>query len=362
MPLPLGILRRAGAIASVSRYCCRLGSLLAKSLHLLSRQASRRSSKPAASRGDFSKEALVFDKMLTSIREEADGTGTRQTTARIRILADAGVKEMAVLTFTYTAMNQQVDIAYVRVIKPDGTVVVTPGYNIQDLPADVTRTAPMYSDIHQKHVAVKGLGVGDVLEYQVTLPPPRLRFPAISGWNTPSRRTSFSSMKSSISICLPTKFFSVPARIFSPNHHRREGTQALPLVQLEPGQARSGCATQINQARPSLLFNSLPSRVGSRLAPGINRLQQRLPCRDPGNPGQGRRSYQGAQQRRRQIRAIFNDVALHIHYVGLEFGIGRYQPHPADDVLSNEYGDCKDKHTLAGRRSSKPSASTRGRS
>ena len=47
-----------------------------------------------------------------------------------------------------------------------------------------------------------------------------------------------------------------------------------------------------------------------------------------------------------KLRAIFNDVALHIHYVGLDFGIGRYQPHPADDVLSNEYGDCKDKHTL----------------
>jgi hypothetical protein len=125
---------------------------------------------PAAAKApDVSKEALVFDKIYTRVREEADGTGTRETTARIRILADAGVKEMAVLTFTYTASNQQVDIAYVRVIKPDGTVVVTPGYNIQDLPADVTREAPMYSDIHQKHVAVKGLGVGDTLEYQMTL-------------------------------------------------------------------------------------------------------------------------------------------------------------------------------------------------
>lgn len=27
-------------------------------------------------------------------------------------------------------------------------------------------------------------------------------------------------------------------------------------------------------------------------------------------------------------------------------GIGRYQPHAAADVLSNDYGDCKDKHTL----------------
>jgi transglutaminase-like putative cysteine protease len=47
-----------------------------------------------------------------------------------------------------------------------------------------------------------------------------------------------------------------------------------------------------------------------------------------------------------KVRAIFNDVALHIHYVALEFGIGRYQLHAADDVLANEYGDCKDKHTL----------------
>ena len=113
---------------------------------------------------DLSKEALAFDTVSTHIREESDGTGTRQTTARVRILADAGVKEMAVLTFTYTALNQQVEIGYVRVIKPDGTVVATPPYNVQDLPADVTREAPMYSDIHEKHVAVKGLSVGDTLD------------------------------------------------------------------------------------------------------------------------------------------------------------------------------------------------------
>ncbi len=124
------------------------------------------SSTPIAKSGDVSKEALVFDKLYTKIRQESDGTGTRQTTARIRVLADAGVKQLAVLTFTYTASNQQIDIVYVRVIKPDGTVVATPDYNVQDLPADVTREAPMYSDIHQKHVAVRGLGVGDTLEYQ----------------------------------------------------------------------------------------------------------------------------------------------------------------------------------------------------
>ena len=70
----------------------------------------------AAKPADFSKEALVLNKLDTRIREEADGTGTRQTTATVRILADAGVKAMAVLAFTYTASNQVMDIGYVRVI------------------------------------------------------------------------------------------------------------------------------------------------------------------------------------------------------------------------------------------------------
>ena len=47
-----------------------------------------------------------------------------------------------------------------------------------------------------------------------------------------------------------------------------------------------------------------------------------------------------------KMRAMYDFVSTHYHYVSLSFGIGRYQPHPAEDVLENEYGDCKDKHTL----------------
>jgi tetratricopeptide (TPR) repeat protein len=39
-------------------------------------------------------------------------------------------------------------------------------------------------------------------------------------------------------------------------------------------------------------------------------------------------------------------VAANFRYVSLSFGVGRYQPHAAADVLHNGYGDCKDKHTL----------------
>jgi len=52
----------------------------------------------------------------------------------------------------------------VRVVKPDGTIVTTRTANVQDVTADVTREAPMYSDYREKHAPVKGLGAGDVLE------------------------------------------------------------------------------------------------------------------------------------------------------------------------------------------------------
>jgi tetratricopeptide (TPR) repeat protein len=47
-----------------------------------------------------------------------------------------------------------------------------------------------------------------------------------------------------------------------------------------------------------------------------------------------------------KARAIYAYVSNQIRYIGVAFGVGRYQPHEAADVLSNQYGDCKDKATL----------------
>ena len=47
---------------------------------------------------------------------------------------------------------------------------------------------------------------------------------------------------------------------------------------------------------------------------------------------------------RMQVLAEF--VQRDIRYVAIELGIGGWQPHPATDVFSHRYGDCKDKATL----------------
>jgi hypothetical protein len=47
-----------------------------------------------------------------------------------------------------------------------------------------------------------------------------------------------------------------------------------------------------------------------------------------------------------KMQAIAGFAQREIRYVGLELGIGGYQPHPATQVFAHRYGDCKDKATL----------------
>ncbi len=47
-----------------------------------------------------------------------------------------------------------------------------------------------------------------------------------------------------------------------------------------------------------------------------------------------------------QMQAIAGFVQHDIRYVAIELGIGGFQPHPAPEIFSHHYGDCKDKATL----------------
>lgn len=300
---------------------------------------------PAAKPPDISKEAVVIDKTVTRFVEQSDGTGTRQTTARIHILADAGVKDMAVLVFTYTASNQQIDIAYVRVIKPDGSIVVTPDYNIQDMPADVSREAPMYSDIHQKHIAVKGLGVGDTLEYDYTLRTLKADVPG-EFWLEYSFEKNLIILDEQLEIDLPAeKPVTVASADLQPVITSSNGRKVYRWTSSNLARPDPDAPPKSTKKwKPSVQVTTFSSwqQVGA----WYNALQKDSLAVTPAIQAKADALTKGLTSNEDKLRAIFNDVALHIHYVGLDFGIGRYQPHAADDVLSNEYGDCKDKHTL----------------
>ena len=295
---------------------------------------------------DFSKEAYTVESRDVRIVAENDGTGSREVTSEIKMLAEAGVKAFAVLNFTYSSANETVDIGYVRVRKPDGTVVKTPDYNVQDMPADVTRTAPLYSDVHEKHIAVKGLSVGDVLEYQVKY---RVVKPEVAGqfWQEYSFTKNAITKSERLEISLPAgKYAKVVSPGFKPDIREENGRRVY-LWQ------------NANLIVPEKDPNEIPRRVPpnpdvqlttftswEEVGNWYGGLQKDPLEVTPAIQAKAAELTKGLTSDDDKIRALYKYVALKYHYIGLDFGIGRYQPHAADDVLENFYGDCKDKHTL----------------
>src|SRR5271166_1702005 len=115
----------------------------------------------------YSQESFVIEQMHSRYRFEADGTGRREVTARIRVQSEAGVQQWGQLQEGYNSANERVEIPYVRVLKQDGSVVKAGDDAVQDLSAPIEREAPVYTDYRQKHITVPGLRPGEVLEYDM---------------------------------------------------------------------------------------------------------------------------------------------------------------------------------------------------
>jgi tetratricopeptide (TPR) repeat protein len=327
-----------------SRHAILLSSLLICGIVYCGAQ-SKASEKPTTL-PDYSKEAYVVEHLSTSITVEDDGSDVREVTAEVKLLADAGVKALAVLNFTYTSANQVVDVDYVRVRKPDGSVVKTPDYNIQDMPAEVTRTAPLYSDVHEKHVAVKALGVGDVLEYKIRF---RILKPQVPGqfWYEHSFDKNEIVRDERLELSVPkAKHLTVKSPDFKPEI-KEEGARKIyswKYSYLVRSDEEEPATPPRTLPPPSVQISTFSS--WQEIGRWYSELQKEQVAVTPAIAAKAKELTANLSTDDEKLRAIYKFVSVRFHYVGLDFGIGRYQPHAAEDVLGNEYGDCKDKHTL----------------
>ena len=118
---------------------------------------------------DFSHEPVVIEYIHESMRYENDGSGIRELRSRIRVQTNAGLTAAGQLVFQYNALDEEIEVRSIRVVKKDGTVTSVGPEAVQDLSAPLTLGMPMYTDARQKHITVPGLSVGDVVEYDVAI-------------------------------------------------------------------------------------------------------------------------------------------------------------------------------------------------
>jgi len=332
----------------ISRWCASVTVVLAVLL------AGRAQTSPpqGPAKDDYSQEAAVIEEMSTKIAFDNDGNSTREQTSRVRVQTDTGVKEWGLLTFPFQSATQTVEIDYVRVHKADGSALITPPDNVQELDSEITRSAPFYSDLREKHVAVKGLGKGDILEYKAHW---RTTKPLIPGqfWFQFSFHNEGIVLDERVEIKVPAER---AVKVKGPQATQTVTTQADSRIYTwtysklqsakEPG---SDEKKQAESARgllppPDVQFSSFQSweEVG-RL---YWNLQKDRIEPSPAIRAKAAELTKGMTDDAAKLRALYGFVSTQYRYIGIAFGIGRYQPHAADDVLTNSYGDCKDKHTL----------------
>jgi tetratricopeptide (TPR) repeat protein/transglutaminase-like putative cysteine protease len=318
-------------------------------------ESPAKASNPTLAQSDYSKEAFVEEQDATRIDFENDGSYTREISARIRIQSDAGVQQFGTLKFSYQSGTESIDVGYVRVLKPDGITIPTPNDTIQDMPAEITSQAPFYSDLREKHVAVKGLSSGDVLEMRV-------------GWHSTKPLApgqfwySFNFSRNSIVLHQDVQITIPRDRAI-----KWKSTELKPVV-TEQGTRRIYAWTQSvlehksadeqkkqqDEQTYQLARGKLPSpdvQVSSfqswdEIGAWYNKLQSDRVKPSPEVRAKALELIKGAKDDDAKLRAIYTYVSTQFRYIGVAFGIGRYQPHSASDVLANQYGDCKDKHTL----------------
>ena len=304
---------------------------------------------------DHSQEAYVIEQYRSLYHFENDGTGRRETIARVRVQSEAGVQQWGQIQFGYNSANERVEIAYVRVIKADGSVVKAGDDAVQDLSAPIEQQAPVYTDFRQKHITVPGLRPGEILEYDIAT----VVHTALARgqfWADYQFDKTDINLNEEVDIDVPAsrqiKVKSKPGmdpkitevngrRLYhwTSSHLEREDEQK----DKDKDTAKKKKHTEEDQY-PDIQLTSFTSWEQIGLWYADLEKDRRAPS--PEVRAKAEELTKGLTNELDKVQALYDFVSKNFRYVSLSLGVGRYQPHASGDVLHNQYGDCKDKHTL----------------
>jgi tetratricopeptide (TPR) repeat protein/transglutaminase-like putative cysteine protease len=307
--------------------------------------AAQAPASPAGARQP-SDEAFVIEALRARLRFESNGTGSKQVRLEVRIRNAAGIARWGQMTFPYTPHSDSLAVKTFEVRKPDGAVVTADASAIQDAAVQPLAGLNVFQDIRQKHLTTPALKAGDLivvaLEWTIHTPVARGHFFAVYDFERSATR------QEDLEVDVPA---DRPVTI-----KLAEGAPAPETGLVEGGR-------RIYRWRSSASVAASPDDGADdeRRTPAVRLSTFRdwpelaawyaglvAPAAQPDGPIRqtAQRLIKGLNTDDDRVRALYDYVSSDIRYVSLSFGAGRLAPRSAADVLSTQYGDCKDKHAL----------------
>lgn len=314
-----------------------------------SAHSSTEATAQAPIQADYSQEPYVVESYVTKARYENDGTGERDLVVSIRLQSDAGVQQLGELVFGYNSANEQMEVRSVRVRTADGKTTSAAPDAVKEMTSTVARDAPVYTDYKEKHITVPALHAGDTLTYEILT---RVVTPLAPNefWFEHNFLEGAIVLDERLEVNLPAGR-SVNLRSPGVTYDREDNNgrtiyswKRSTLTHLTEEEQAKAKSKKSEPKPPAVQLTTFKS--WEEIARWYAKLEHGLTQPTPEIRAKTQELIQGRTSELEKIQALYAYVSKNIRYVSLSFGLGRYQPHSAAEIFTNQYGDCKDKHTL----------------
>jgi tetratricopeptide (TPR) repeat protein len=228
-----------------------------------------------------------------------------------------------------------------RTLTPEGAVVPVPA--AQQTVRDPHAGTPLYGDARELNLTFARVEPGSIIDYEViTLRP----HPDLTDvwWDGYILANVDPTVQVRYELRLPaeSKIALRAPGLPKPTTERSDGQRTLVWTAEDlPPHSLSGAAIQ---STPAVYASSLARWAD--VDAWYHRLFASRTVTDGAVRAQALALTTQARSRREKIGAIYQFVEREIGYLGIEFGIGAYQPRPAASTLAARRGDCKDMTAL----------------
>ncbi len=281
------------------------------------------------------------------VRLEADGKGSRTYRQVVQILRPEAVKRYQEQEFSYAPKHERFTLNWIRVVKPDGTVISEKPSQLQESDVPAQMGDPVYSDRKVLRASITGVAVGTIVDLSYTTEElkPFLAGDLFLSWNV---NTGLAVKRSRYVVDIPG---TVHLRLHETNlNFRRRDTAAngrhtmvwaahdVPTYKVEAFAADSNDVMMSVQ----LALPKTWADIGKWYASNAKSRYVTTPAVD----AKLTEVLSPAKTLNDSIARIHGWVAQDIRYESIALGLGGYQPRSPADVVSSGFGDCKDKATL----------------
>lgn len=302
-------------------------------------------SAPAASQFPNNDSARILD--LADVTVKPDGTVIGRYRETIKVFNERG-RHAAEVSLPYNSSYQSLTVTSARTIKKDGRILPVKSTDIRATSS--FSDYPMYDDSMTVGFSMPGVEDDCIIDYSwktVTRP---LLMPG-HFWED----WYFSGMEP-VSLSRYRLTIASGKRI----HYKIHNDSTLkPAITTSPDGKSQVYVWEARGLKPIELEPAMPDQREIRVWLDVTTLEswQQIAgwywnlAKNQFTPGENVRKTvatltAGKVDDSAKAAAIYDWVANRVRYVGLEFGLSAYKPHPAPEVHEKLYGDCKDKATL----------------